>query len=188
LGHRFFTNGDFGALLVGPKVELARDDGPPVTAWIDLWQHDRLYLMETGAFAAGRLWSFAVMGFDDAPGRIVRRLDGRIEHVHDPARGAAFHGRRMARLRELADAAGARLLAPPDFVTRRAPATFHPLGGAAISESPETGVADPFGEVFGYPGLFIADGSLLPTPTGAPPSMTIAALAEHVAEHVIRHA
>ncbi|MFH1417317.1 MAG: GMC oxidoreductase, partial [Planctomycetota bacterium] len=47
-------------------------------------------------------------------------------------------------------------------------------------------VTDPFGEVYGYPGLYVADGSLLPTPTGVPPSMTIAALAEYVAENLVK--
>jgi choline dehydrogenase-like flavoprotein len=37
------------------------------------------------------------------------------------------------------------------------------------------------GEVFGYPGLFVADGSLYPRSPGIGPSMTIAALAERQA-------
>jgi cholesterol oxidase len=47
-------------------------------------------------------------------------------------------------------------------------------------------VTDPYGEVFGHPGLYVADGSLMPTPLGAAPSMTIAALAEVVVEHLLR--
>ena len=37
------------------------------------------------------------------------------------------------------------------------------------------------GEVFGHPGLFVADGSLYPCSPGIPPSLTIAALAERQA-------
>ena len=59
------------------------------------------------------------------------------------------------------------------------------LGGAALADNPGMGVTNRFGEVFGHPGLYIADGSLLPTPTGVAPSMTIAALAEHVAASLI---
>ncbi len=55
----------------------------------------------------------------------------------------------------------------------------------AVGHSPEHGVADRFGEVHGYPGLYIADASLFPTPTGNAPSMTIAAVAEYVIERVL---
>jgi cholesterol oxidase len=187
LGERFFDNGDFGALLIGRKMDIASDDGPPVTAWLDFWENDRLYLMETGAFMHGRVWTFGVMGFDDRPGQITMNSRGSLSY-HAPRVGSPFHAARLSRLRDLADAAGARLLAPPDLATRHMTVTIHPLGGAALAESPDRGVTDPFGEVFGYPGLYVADGSLLPTPTGVPPSMTISALAEHVAEHLIRNA
>ena len=63
--------------------------------------------------------------------------------------------------------------------------TIHPLGGAGLADSPERGVTNPFGEVFGYRGLYVADGALLPTPTGVPPSMTIAALADRAASHLV---
>ena len=55
-----------------------------------------------------------------------------------------------------------------------------------MADSPDRGVTDPFGEVFGHKGLYIADASLFPTPTGAAPSMTIAAVAEFVIENLIK--
>jgi cholesterol oxidase len=58
----------------------------------------------------------------------------------------------------------------------------HPLGGCAMARRPEDGVVDPFGRVFGSEGLYVADGSILPGPVGVNPSMTIAALAERIAE------
>ena len=70
------------------------------------------------------------------------------------------------------------------MIARRLPITVHPLGGAVLADSPKQGVTDPLGEVFGYPRLFIVDGSLIPAPTGVPPSMTIAALGERIAEHL----
>ncbi|UZG60280.1 GMC oxidoreductase [Rhodococcus opacus] len=63
--------------------------------------------------------------------------------------------------------------------------TVHPLGGASIGQTPGEGVVDHRGEVFGYPGLYVADGSLYPTDPGIPPSMTIAALAERQASLMI---
>jgi cholesterol oxidase len=62
--------------------------------------------------------------------------------------------------------------------------TVHSLGGCNLSESPETGVVSPAGEVHGYPGLFVADGSVIPTAVGFHPAMTIAAVSELIAERV----
>jgi cholesterol oxidase len=56
-----------------------------------------------------------------------------------------------------------------------------------MGNSPEQGVVDSNGEVFGYPGFFIADGSVMPGPVGPNPSLTIAALADHFAEKVIEN-
>ena len=63
--------------------------------------------------------------------------------------------------------------------------TVHPLGGCPMGVSPENGVVSPQGEVFGYPGFFIADGSVLPGPVGANPSLTIAAVANKTADHIL---
>ena len=68
----------------------------------------------------------------------------------------------------------------------RALVTVHPLGGCAIGRSTDDGVVDHRGEVFGHPNLYVADGSLLPKPTGRNPSMTIGALAERVADLMTR--
>lgn len=63
--------------------------------------------------------------------------------------------------------------------------TVHALGGAPMGRSREEGVVDACGEVFGYPGLHIADGSVMPGPVGANPSLTIAALADHFADAIL---
>ncbi len=60
--------------------------------------------------------------------------------------------------------------------------TVHPLGGCRMSEGPGAGVVSPLGEVHNYPGLFISDGSVIPTSIGFHPAMTISALAERTAE------
>ena len=48
------------------------------------------------------------------------------------------------------------------FVGERAIMTAHPMGGAAIADSPVDGVIDHRGEVFGYPGLYVAPIRRLP--------------------------
>jgi cholesterol oxidase len=64
--------------------------------------------------------------------------------------------------------------------------TVHPLGGCVLADTPQKGVTSAdrrnFGEVFGYRGLYVADGGILPTAVGANPSATICALCEMVAQ------
>lgn len=59
------------------------------------------------------------------------------------------------------------------------PTTAHVLGGAPIGETKETGVIDAKNEVFGHPGLFVCDGSMIPANLGVNPSLTITAISEH---------
>src|SRR5689334_19247135 len=58
------------------------------------------------------------------------------------------------------------------------PITAHILGGAAIGDSPETGVVDPYHRVFGHPGLHVVDGAAVSANLGVNPSLTITAQAE----------
>ena len=61
----------------------------------------------------------------------------------------------------------------------------HALGGCCLANDELSGVTsaapDNFGEAFGYKGLYVSDGAVLPGPVGANPSATIAALAERTA-------
>ncbi len=56
--------------------------------------------------------------------------------------------------------------------------TAHLLGGAVMAANPELGVLDARHQVFGYPGLYVIDGSSIAANVGVNPSLTIAALAE----------
>lgn len=78
------------------------------------------------------------------------------------------------------------VFAPPTWTLLRELATPHPLGGCRMAESPEKGVVDHRGEVFGYPGLHVADGAIIPFALGLNPSRTIAALAERNTAIMIR--
>jgi cholesterol oxidase len=62
--------------------------------------------------------------------------------------------------------------------------TAHPLGGCAMSDNPADGVVNEFGEVWNYPNLFVADGSIIPTALSVNPSATISALSERIAEGI----
>ncbi|RJP95623.1 MAG: GMC family oxidoreductase [Desulfobacteraceae bacterium] len=56
--------------------------------------------------------------------------------------------------------------------------TAHILGGCHMGSSFKNGVIDTRHEVFGYPGLYVVDGSAVSANIGANPSLTITALAE----------
>ena len=65
--------------------------------------------------------------------------------------------------------------------------TVHPLGGCALAYDPGLGVVSAGsdrGQVFGYTGLYVADGSLLPGAVGANPAATISAVSEWIAEGI----
>lgn len=61
------------------------------------------------------------------------------------------------------------------------PMTAHFLGGAAIGDSPETGVIDPYHRVYGYPALHVVDGAAISANLGVNPSLSITAQAERAA-------
>jgi cholesterol oxidase len=58
------------------------------------------------------------------------------------------------------------------------PNTAHILGGCGIAADETSGVIDVNHEAFNYPGLYIADGSVIPGNLGVNPSLTITAMTE----------
>lgn len=67
----------------------------------------------------------------------------------------------------------------------KTPISVHPTGGACLGSSADSGVVDANGEVFGHPGLYVADAAALPAAPGGPPSMTISTWAANVADRLI---
>lgn len=61
---------------------------------------------------------------------------------------------------------------------------FHPLGTCRMGSSPETSVVGPTLETWDVKDLYITDGSVVPTPLGANPQLTIMALATRAARHL----
>lgn len=64
------------------------------------------------------------------------------------------------------------------------PGTAHCIGGCVIARSPEQGVVDDRHRVFGYPNMYICDGSVLAANLGVNPSLTITALAERAMSQI----
>ena len=182
LGQQFFTNGDLGAALWGGRHLPVNDNGPLVTGWIDVWERERLFLMESGRFPIANAgpkapWLFGIMGDPPMQGRIESFSRG-MRHQFTQPDARDFHRRASALMKRAADALGTRRLVVPSALFNRRPVTVHPLGGARMANSIQEGVVDHRQAVFGYPGLFVLDGAAIPRQLGSPPSLTIAACAE----------
>jgi cholesterol oxidase len=64
------------------------------------------------------------------------------------------------------------------------PTTAHILGGSCMGRDASEGVIDAEHRVFGYPGLYVIDGSAVSANPGVNPSLTIAALAERAMSRI----
>ena len=62
----------------------------------------------------------------------------------------------------------------------------HPIGGCRMATDASRGVVDFRGEVFGHPGLYVADASVLPIMTIAGPQLSVSALASWIAERIAK--
>lgn len=121
-----------------------------------------------GRFYLGRPWY--------APWRKQMKLDWEIDRSETTMEA-------MADLHcDLSHAIDGVPFIPPTWTLLKNLITPHPLGGCAMAENAEEGVVNHLGEVFGYPGLYVVDGAILPLALGMNPSRTIAALAERSAE------
>lgn len=195
LGHNFSGNGDYLTMVSGSRaathhgrhvmfqnVHLLDDGGfigeaaPPITQ-LPLPKPVRRRLSET-VFLFG-------MGPEPAT-RLLSAGGAPFATPYKPA-NQAFYTRMNERVQQLAQAyrpSGVRPNWPLGPDSDRL-ITVHPVGGASIGQTAQDGVVDHRGEVFGHPGLFVADGSTFPAAPGVPPSLTIAALAERQAALMI---
>jgi cholesterol oxidase len=132
------------------------------------------------------------MGRDVPDGRMYLRHNHlRLDWRKGPGAGRRGQGRSgpfFDRLRHeserIAGALGAEFRDNPLWMLNRV-ISVHPLGGCPMGRNPSEGVVSPSGEVFGYPGLHVADGSVMPGPVGANPCLTIAALADRFCDRII---
>jgi cholesterol oxidase len=130
---------------------------------------------------------FLMLGRDAADGQMrLTPLFGTFDIRWRKADSAGlFAGMREA-AGELARAAGAKSFFALDAGPLGKFITVHPLGGCPMSDDPARGVTDDQGRVHGHDGLYVLDGSIVPTALGVNPSKTIAALAERGVEHLLR--
>jgi choline dehydrogenase-like flavoprotein len=60
----------------------------------------------------------------------------------------------------------------------------HQMSSARMGSDPATSVANPWGELHDTPGVWIGDGSAMPTSSGTNPMISIMALAHRTAEAI----
>lgn len=175
--------------ILGARFALQRDS----KVWCDL----RAGGCPPGCGALEHSQVWLAMGADSAEGRIVLDRRGRPRVVWADSGRQEIYAREARDLALLSAGAEAVHVENPRHalggggLPSSAPITVHPLGGAVMGESPSAGACDSSGRVYRadgavHDGLYVSDGSLCPSSTGANPSLTIAAVAERNTERLIR--
>jgi cholesterol oxidase len=132
-----------------------------------------------------RMTNLFAIGQDNAGG-VLRLRNGRLDVRWAYEReNRALITRMEKAMRDVAESYGGTFGTLPTWQMFRRILSVHPLGGCRLSDSPADGVVSAHGEVHGYPGLFVADGSVIPTAIGFHPVMTISAVAEHTAQAAV---
>src|SRR6202023_463713 len=141
---------------------------------------------------------YLVMGQDNARGTILFEApwtepDGRIRVSWDQAGQQQIFTRMNQELRRHARALGANFISNPTWSVFQLGhlVTAHPLGGCPMGDDYLQGAVDPFGRVFAgdgsvHQGLYVTDGSVIPSALGVNPLMTISALSERFVERKIQ--
>ena len=135
------------------------------------------------------------VGHDEAAGRIFLK-NGRPRVSWPKITKTPYYEYALAKLKEVARVGG-RKLRQFNALSLGKPTTVHPLGGCRMADDPTCGVTTNYGQVYVnpnhgdwatpmiHPGLYVADGSLVPTSLGANPLFTISALSERIAEGIV---
>ncbi len=130
---------------------------------------------------------FLAMGRDRANGEItLTPLTHALRVLWDVPSNLPLYDREQALCADVATALGGVAATNPFWHRLHVPVSVHNLGGCCMGDGPASAVTDSNGEVFGYPGLYVMDGAILPAATGVNPSHTIAAVAERNIEQAIR--
>ncbi len=123
------------------------------------------------------------MGRDRSDGVVSLQEDGQTVISWDIQRSDLHFERMREEMKKVADNLEGTFMDNPLTHLNKIIAV-HPLGGCPMGDTSNSGFVSTQGEVYGYDGLYVVDGSILPTSTGTNPSLTIAAVAEVIAEHI----
>ncbi|MEV4257890.1 GMC family oxidoreductase, partial [Spirillospora sp. NPDC049652] len=142
-------------------------------------------LIGTGSLTVSSL-PLLGMGRDVPDGRLRLDKHGRLHADWTTRTSEAYFERVRKTMQSIADVLGAEYADNPMWFRKRI-ITVHPLGGVPMGAHEGVGVCDPYGEVYGHPGLHIADGSVMPGPVGPNPSLTIAAFADRMCTRLLEN-
>ncbi|MDG1872873.1 MAG: GMC family oxidoreductase N-terminal domain-containing protein [Mariniblastus sp.] len=140
------------------------------------------------------------MGHDEANGRLTKK-DGRWQVKWEGLKDSNYRKMVFAEFDRLARAHGGKYKRLKAFGNNLV--TVHPLGGCGMSDDPNGGPTNHLGQVYDYSGggyldpttnqpavhtgLYVADGSVIPTALGVNPYMTISALSQRIANHIVHN-
>jgi cholesterol oxidase len=137
------------------------------------------------------------MGHDGANGRIIKKA-GRFQVVWPGLEESDYRKMVFGEFERLAAAHGGRYKRLKAFGNNLV--TVHPLGGCGMADDPKFGTTNHLGQVYDgkcisdcfdqaavHHGLYVADGSVIPTALGVNPYMSIGAVSERIANHIVNN-
>ncbi|HTK11257.1 MAG TPA: GMC family oxidoreductase [Ktedonobacteraceae bacterium] len=129
------------------------------------------------------------MGRDIPNGVMHLQQDDLLQMKWKKEQAGPYYSALREKMQQISQVLGATFIDDPLWFLKRT-ITVHPLGGCPMGRNAAEGVVDSYGQVFCgdgvYEGLYVADGSVMPGPVGANPSLTIAALADRFADGIIK--
>lgn len=190
LGHGVFANGDLIGGWVKPTAALDSCHSSAALGVLSLAGHEdkMVCLGSMVGFDSwplpgfvkrylSRVFMFYGMAADSHRARL-HMVKGRLQSDYDYRQEPIYAAMRTA-FAAIQQASGL-----PVWALKK-PLSPHVGGGARLGASPQEGVVDHRGEVYGNPGLFVTDGAALPAAPGGPPAVAIAAWAHHVADGMV---
>lgn len=130
------------------------------------------------------------MGHDEGKGKIQKQ-NGRWQIKWEGLKDSPYRHMVFREFEKLAQAHGGRYKRLKMFGDNLV--TVHPLGSCGMSDSVNGGVVNHLGQVYDgangevHPNLYVADGSIMPTALGVNPYMTIGALSDRIASHIVEN-
>jgi cholesterol oxidase len=137
--------------------------------------------------AVNRSQTYLVMTHDNAHGRMSLDANGNLVLSWPGVGDQLIFQRVNARLKQATQALGGVFVHNPLWsrLLHSNLTTVHPLGGCVMADDAADGVVNHKGQVFSgntgtgvYDSLYVADGSVIPTPLGVNPLLTISAVVE----------
>ena len=134
------------------------------------------------------------MGRDDGSGQISLDANGRGVVRWPGLKDSAYRRMVQQEFQRVGEALGGKYHVLRPFGENLV--TVHPLGGCNMGDDPDCGVVNDLGQVYDpngasdhrsaavQPGLYAADGAIVPAALGVNPFLTITALAERIAQRI----